>query len=61
MQPDSSRERRAAPLVTPSDLKSNAPKDLTGPLNTLAADVFDVCGFSMKLSARSEHEPTDRR
>jgi starvation-inducible DNA-binding protein len=34
------QDRRKAPLATPSDLKSNAIKDLTGALNALAADVF---------------------
>ncbi len=34
------QERRKAPLATPSDLKSNAIKDLTGALNALVADVF---------------------
>jgi starvation-inducible DNA-binding protein len=34
------QERRKAPLATPSDLGSNAIKDLTGALNALAADVF---------------------
>jgi starvation-inducible DNA-binding protein len=34
------QERRNAPLETPSDLKSNAIKDLSGALNALGADVF---------------------
>ena len=34
------QDRRKAPLTTPSDLKSNAIKDLTGALNALVADVF---------------------
>ncbi len=34
------QQRRKAPLETPSDLKSNAIKDLTGALNALCADVF---------------------
>ncbi len=33
-------QRRKAPLTTPSDLGSNAIKDLTGALNALAADVY---------------------
>ena len=33
-------ERRKAPLATPTDLKDNAVKDLTGALNQLLADVF---------------------
>src|SRR6058998_174381 len=34
------RERRLAPLDTPSDLKPNAVKDLSATLTTLLADVF---------------------
>jgi starvation-inducible DNA-binding protein len=34
------QDRRKAPLATPSDLGSNAIKDLTGALNALCADVF---------------------
>ena len=34
------QERRKAPLATPTDLKSNAIKDLAGALNALVADVF---------------------
>jgi len=34
------QELRKAPLATPTDLKSNAIKDLTGALNALVADVF---------------------
>src|SRR6476660_6546133 len=34
------KERRAAPLKTPTDLGSNATRDITGALNTLLADVF---------------------
>ncbi|MEJ0043951.1 MAG: DNA starvation/stationary phase protection protein [Rhizomicrobium sp.] len=34
------RQRRKAPLTTPSDLGSNAIADLTGALNALAADVY---------------------
>ncbi len=33
-------ERRKAPLETPTDLKSNAVKDLSGALNVLLADVI---------------------
>jgi len=34
------KERRKAPLRTPTDLGSNATRDITGALNTLLADVF---------------------
>jgi starvation-inducible DNA-binding protein len=34
------KERRAAPLKTPTDLGSNATRDITGALNALLADVF---------------------
>ena len=34
------KQRRKAPLHTPSDLGSNATKDLAGTLNTLLADMF---------------------
>jgi len=40
MKPGNAQQRRKAPLATPSDLKSNAIKDLTGALNALCADVF---------------------
>jgi starvation-inducible DNA-binding protein len=40
MKPGNAQQRREAPLATPSDLKSNAIKDLTGALNALCADVF---------------------
>jgi starvation-inducible DNA-binding protein len=33
-------ERRKAPLATPTDLKSNAVRDLSGALNALVADTF---------------------
>jgi len=33
-------ERRKAPLATPTDLKSNAVRDLSGALTTLLADTF---------------------
>ena len=34
------KERRKAPLQTPTDLGSNASRDITGALNVLLADVF---------------------
>jgi len=34
------RELRKAPLETPTDLKSNAVKELSGALNILLADMF---------------------
>lgn len=34
------RERRKAPLQTPTDLGSNASRDIAGALNALLADVF---------------------
>lgn len=34
------KTRRDAPLATPTDLTSNATKDISGALNALAADVF---------------------
>ena len=34
------KERRKAPLVTPTDLGDNARRDITGALNALLADVF---------------------
>src|SRR5580658_7863219 len=40
MKPANAQQRRKAPLATPSDLKSNAIRDLTGALNALVADVF---------------------
>ncbi|MGD0141901.1 MAG: DNA starvation/stationary phase protection protein [Rhizomicrobium sp.] len=40
MKSKTAQDRRKAPLETPSDLKSNAIKDLTGALNALVADVF---------------------
>jgi starvation-inducible DNA-binding protein len=40
MKAGNAQQRRKAPLATPTDLKSNAIKDLTGALNALCADVF---------------------
>ena len=34
------KERRTAPLTTPTDLGANARRDITAALNALAADVF---------------------
>ena len=34
------KERRKAPLATPTDLGSNATRDISGALNALLADVF---------------------
>jgi len=34
------KERRKAPLATPSDIRPEAVKDITGALNALLADVF---------------------
>jgi starvation-inducible DNA-binding protein len=38
--PNSVKERRAAPLATPSDLGANAARDVGGALTLLLADVF---------------------
>jgi starvation-inducible DNA-binding protein len=40
MKSKNAKDVRTAPLTTPSDLKSNAIRDLTGALNALVADVF---------------------
>jgi starvation-inducible DNA-binding protein len=40
MPSKNAKDVRKAPLTTPSDLKSNAIKDLTGALNALVADVY---------------------
>jgi starvation-inducible DNA-binding protein len=40
MKSKNGKDARTASLTTPSDLKSNAIKDLTGALNALVADVF---------------------
>ena len=37
------KERRKAPLATPTDLGSNATRDISGALNALLADVFALC------------------
>src|ERR1700733_7060034 len=37
---DDLKQQRKAPLITPSDLGSNAIRDVTGALNALLADVF---------------------
>ncbi len=37
---DDAKKRRMAPLNTPTDLPSNAVRDLSGALNLLAADMF---------------------
>lgn len=40
MKSMTAQDRRKAPLATPTDLKSNAVKDIAGALNTLLADAF---------------------
>jgi len=40
MNLDDAKKRRMAPLNTPTDLPSNAVRDITGALNMLAADMF---------------------
>src|ERR1700677_3517836 len=40
MKTGNAQQRRKAPLTTPSDLKSNGIKGLTGALNALCTDVF---------------------
>ena len=40
MSLDEARKRRMAPLNTPSDLSSNAVRDISGALNKIAADMF---------------------
>jgi starvation-inducible DNA-binding protein len=40
MSPRDARTLRTAPLDTPTDLKSNAVKDIAGALNVLLADTF---------------------
>jgi len=37
---DDLRQRRSAPLVTPTDLSSEATRDITGGMNAILADVF---------------------
>jgi starvation-inducible DNA-binding protein len=39
-KPKTSAERRTAPLATPTDLGSNARRDIAGALNALLADTF---------------------
>src|ERR1700758_5226181 len=40
MTTTASRHARTAPLDTPTDLKSNAVKDIAGALNAMLADMF---------------------
>jgi starvation-inducible DNA-binding protein len=40
MNTDNARMRRKAPLTTPTNLKSNAVRDISGALNILLADMF---------------------
>src|SRR6202051_3343428 len=40
MKTDHAKSTRAVPLATPTDLASNAVKDVSGALNILLADVF---------------------
>ena len=40
MNPNDAKSRRMAPLNTPTDLKSNAVRDISGALTTLLADMF---------------------
>jgi len=37
---EATKERRKAPLETPTDLGSNARRDIAGALNILLADMF---------------------
>jgi len=37
---DESRRRRRAPLITPTDLGTNAPENIAGSMNAILADVF---------------------
>jgi starvation-inducible DNA-binding protein len=40
MDPNEAKSRRSAPLDTPTNLTSNATRDISGALTTLLADVF---------------------
>ncbi|MGB8901842.1 MAG: DNA starvation/stationary phase protection protein [Methylocella sp.] len=40
MDPNDAKSRRSAPLDTPTNLTSNATRDISGALTTLLADVF---------------------
>ena len=40
MSTDDPKSLHTAPLATPTDLKSNAVKDISGALNILLADMF---------------------
>src|ERR1700720_500442 len=40
MDPNEAKSRRSAPLDTPTNLASNATKDISGALTTLLADIF---------------------
>ncbi|WP_378943178.1 Dps family protein [Mesorhizobium sp. ANAO-SY3R2] len=40
MDKDAAKHRRDAPMQTPTDLKSNAVRDIAGSLNLVLADVF---------------------
>ena len=40
MDPNEAKSRRSAPLDTPTNLASNATRDISGALSTLLADVF---------------------
>ncbi len=40
MNPNDAKSRRSAPLDTPTNLTSNATRDISGALTTLLADVF---------------------
>src|SRR2546421_8588890 len=40
MNPNDAKSRRMAPLNTPTDLKPNAVRDISGALNILLADMF---------------------
>src|SRR5271156_4106144 len=42
MSPQDAKSLRIAPLTTPTDLGSNAVKDLSGALNVLLADMFSL-------------------
>ena len=47
------KSRRAAPLVTPSDLGAEASADIAGGMNAILADVLFVAGIPNRQTDRA--------
>ena len=57
---DAARQRRSAPLATPSDLAPDASRDIAGAMNAILADVFALYLKTKKLSLAHERAALSR-